>query len=166
MRRPAIPDTINPADIARWCKHTTDNISALNSRVPPFLELFDAVTNSVTNSVLTSVTWNAPTVIGDALSWTADYPTRITCKTAGLYTAAFEWDWINAAGGFREAQVRVNGVVVVSSLMLGGTYAYNTGSRTITLLVGDYVELVVQQTSAAPLGTAGQARFLQLLKVG
>jgi hypothetical protein len=82
-------------------------------------------------------------------------PARLTCRTAGRYaiSAAVEFD-ANAKGS-RQVMIRLNGSDEVAAMRVGAAEDESTQitftAPPIELKAGDYIELLVRQTSGSPL---------------
>jgi len=96
--------------------------------------------------------------------WDAANPTRLSIRSAGLYLMGGNVTWTAVSGGYRVAQIRLNGSTFVAQTTPLIPSAITPAQETMSLYylsVGDYIELCVQT------GTAGlNARMLGFWLVG
>lgn len=116
-----------------------------------------------------TIAWNSPTTqVGSDLSWAsgAGINSKISVATSARYLVSFCWDWDTAAAGYREGYIVKNGSTrLVDQALPGGSYAFPTGARSVNLIAGDYIELLVGHTAAAALGRAGNLVYFQAQKL-
>jgi hypothetical protein len=129
----------------------------------PAAQLYAAIVQSIPNSAFTALTFDAERFDvfpsdGAKGHSTSVNPSRYTVVTPGVYRIGGRYTYAANATGFRAAVVAVNGFQMPDTLAFGGT---PTGALTqhvathgmVFLNVGDYVEILAEQTSGAPLNT-------------
>jgi hypothetical protein len=93
----------------------------------------------------------------------ADEPTRLTCRTAGRYLVSAAVEFSANAKGSRQVIVRRNGREQVAAMRVpavdGETTQITFTAPPIDLKPGDYVELLVRQTSGRVLEVQGNAEL-------
>lgn len=81
--------------------------------------------------------------------WSVSTPTRLTCKTAGVYLISGAVSFAANATGPRDIGVRINGTLFVAAQRIPSLGATSTTdcavSTTVTMQVNDYAELTVFQ---------------------
>lgn len=125
---------------------------------PPACRVTKAAAQSIATSALTAVTFDTERYDTDTMHDNVTNNTRITIKTAGLYTvgAAIEW----AAGGtsFRLLLIRLNGTTPIAQLIgppeTTGVATDQTLSTVYKFAVNDYIEVMAQQNSGGALNVS------------
>jgi len=90
----------------------------------------------------------------DTIHNTVTNNTRLTCKTAGVYTMWGGHRLTGNATGTRQVAIRLNGVTVIANMMLTAVGVANCNlavAGLYKLAVNDYVELGVYQNSGITL---------------
>ena len=114
------------------------------------------VSRSVAKSIA-NTTWTA--IDYDVEEWDAlgmhdnvTLNTRVTCVVAGKYGAVAGVVWgASAAGTYRVVEIQVNGVRLARERRGASAYAAMVVSGVVSLVVGDYVEVYVEQDSGGAL---------------
>lgn len=79
--------------------------------------------------------------------WNVSNPTRLTCKTAGVYLISGASSFEANATGPRDIGIRINGTLFVAAQRipsLGASFTTDCAlSATVKMLVNDYAELTV-----------------------
>ena len=142
--------TLNTA--ALWNAIVRDNLLWLSSPVRCRAEAL-STNQSIANSTVTAVTWNAESYDTANMHSTTTNPTRITIPNPGTYAISANLWWSASAAGYRQIWLYKNG----SSLGLYGQ-APGVGAATsmslydeLPFVAGDYVEVWVEQSSGAAL---------------
>jgi hypothetical protein len=99
-----------------------------------------------------------------AFSWDTSDPTRLTCTVAGLYDIGANVQWAANATGNRRILIRANGTtaiadVIANAVTTAATPTHQNIGTHYELAVGDYVEVLVQQTSGGPLNINGVTAY-------
>lgn len=141
---------------AAWGDQVRDNLEFLID--PPACSVFASSAQSVANGTTTSLNAGSENYDNDAMHSTVSQTSRITAQTAGRYeisaTVAF------APGtGRRITSFLVNGTTTLDgdsrvSAVTGGAAGVTDRvsiNRTVTLAVGDFVEVQVNQNSGGNL---------------
>jgi len=129
----------------------------------PAAQLYSAAAQSIPNSAFTALTFDSerfdvfPTGGAKGHS-TSVNPSRYTVVTPGVYRIGGRYTYAANATGFRAAVIAVNGIQLPDTLAFGGTPTASLTQHVATqglvpLNLGDYVEILVEQTSGAPLNT-------------
>lgn len=121
------------------------------------------VTNSASQS--TSSGGGANVLTWDTEAWDTGglhdgtNPTRLTAPIAGLYMVSCWVDWASNTTGLRQVKIRANGTTTIANehVDAGGTSPQQTVSVPVKLAAGEYVELIVAQTSGGALNVTGGA---------
>lgn len=154
------PNTIltpDPGDVltAAWCDTVRDDLEFLVD--PPACSVYHNTTQSqTTGTALTALAANSENYDNDSMHSTVTNNSRITIQTAGRYEVGAVVSWAANATGNRALAFAKNGVGVNDYLVdiRTGTATNSTGisgSRTLVLAAGDYVEVSVWQTSGGNL---------------
>lgn len=115
---------------------------------------YHSIAQSVADVTLTALALDSERRDTDTIHDTVTNNTRLTCKTAGQYAIAGGVRFASNATGFRQVSLRLNGTVYLA------TQAFPAVSGAVTqvgvatledLVVGDYLELVVYQSSGGAL---------------
>jgi hypothetical protein len=124
--------------------------------VQPACIVYNTTNQSIPNTTATMLAFNAERVDNDGMHDNATNNTRITCRTAGTYVVTVSVIFAVSATGVRVLQVvhsTAGGVIWQSQNAV--TAAANTtrlnAAGTIDLLVGEYIEAQVIQTSGGAL---------------
>lgn len=141
--------------------HLRDNVSFLAN--PPACRVRNTVDIPISNNTATALTFGAERWDTDSMHSTTTNTGRITINTAGLYNvyACVEFEPNNS--GYRSAWFRVNG----SSIIGAGTVSAAASSAGTNVVVattwrftaGDYIELLVQQTSGGSIDVQAVANY-------
>lgn len=122
---------------------------------PPYGDIsLERTTNlAITNATLTAVQFSSASVQTGGLSWTSGANTRLVCAHAGTIALTSRYAFDTAAAGYRQCYINRTGVTsyFAESLIPGGSYAGASGAEEITVASGDYLELIVAQTSGGNL---------------
>lgn len=113
--------------------------------------------SSIPNNAATAITFTTEAFDTDGM-WDPGQPTRLTCVEDGFYYITVNCFWGANAVGYRSIRVRQNGgatILVGDSTMAVTTAGIGTDQNAAKsaweATVGDFIELVVQQTSGAAL---------------
>lgn len=156
--------------------HVRDELVALRDSAPA-VTVYRNSNLSLTNNTETVVTWSAAADDNDVM-WAGGAPTRLTCKTAGLFLGTSGvWFAANATGQ-RYGYLRKNGsggvgnAGIKSAIRGANAAAASTTLELpffVQLAVNDYIELIVYQDSGGALNVIGvgvESTSLSLLRVG
>ena len=164
------PEATDPADVPtdmqQLAQAVEDSIGEpLDARIDvvearPACRVTRAAVQSIPNAADTALIWDTVRhdEAGAAALWAAGQPTRLTCKEAGLYTIRGNQLWVPNASGFRWLYIFLNGIPggatnQIARMAQAGNATENALAVETSwpMIVGDYVELVVQQTSGVAL---------------
>lgn len=109
-----------------------------------------SINQTIAHATMTAVSFDTERWDTDAI-WDNSQPTRLTCKTAGVYFISGHVRWDNNAGGtYRLVTIRLNGTTEIAR-QTGVLSAYGEASVSTIykLAVNDFVELCVYQDSGS-----------------
>lgn len=116
-----------------------------------------SASQSINNATSTAVTWDQETFDTDAAHSTSSNTSRYTVATAGKYRCYMNIEWGGNTSGVRDVSIRVNGVATeliqnhITGMPASNASQYLAGIVPQSLIVGDYMEVYVQQTSGGAL---------------
>jgi len=143
--------------------------AAIQSNVPS-CRVYRSTAQSIPNGALTTISFDAERWDTDNIHDPAVNPTRLTCRTAGKYLVVVSVEFAGNATGNRQIAFQVNGSAYSGFQRTAGDSAANelTTAAVLDLVVGDYVEVVVSQTSGAALNaqSAGYAPEVAMTYIG
>lgn len=119
--------------------------------------VYNSAAITIATATLTAVTFNSERYDTDAIHSTTVNTNRLTCVTAGKYLISADMEFApNATGTYRKLAIRLNGTTIISlaaiSPIASGADASHLSISTIySLVVGDYVEMMVKQDSGGNL---------------
>jgi len=152
---PATILTTDPGDVltAAWCDTVRDDLEALID--PPACSVYHNTTQTkTTGTSLSALSANSENYDNDSMHSTVTNNSRITIQTAGRYEVGVVLSWAASATGNRALAFTVNGTTDYVVDIRTGTASNSTaisGSRTLVLAAGDYVEPSVWQSSGGDL---------------
>lgn len=122
----------------------------------PHVRVRNSTNISIANNTATALTFDTERWDSENIHSTVTNTSRLTCVTAGLYEIKMQALWDVNATGVREGYIRLNGTTLLALEDKNATSvaAIGTGQLVTTqyrLIVGDYVEAVVAQTSGGAL---------------
>ena len=128
--------------------------------VRPMSRVTRATNQSIPNNTNTAVSFSSSVFDTDTM-WSGANPTRLTINTAGLYMFGVNGIMVLSGVGIREYSFRVNGLTTIDftdKLQPDPTYfSYNYPYE---LQASDYIEIMIRQTSGAPLDLLAGGGFL------
>jgi hypothetical protein len=147
----AVTGTIEPA--ADWNTTVRDNLNFLAT--PPSVRVFNSAALAIATSARTAVTFDSERRKTDVgMHSTVTNTSRLVCTVAGNHLITGHVDWAGNATGVRQCEFRLNGVTLIAisagPANAGGGPQLSV-STTWGLVVGDYVEMTVYQTSGGNL---------------
>ena len=139
-----------------WNTYVRDNMLALHEAVAgviPSARVYNSANISIPNNTVTVLTFNSELLDTDNIHDTATNPSRLTCKTAGLYAIYGNAQFAAHATGARSVLIRLNGTTFIAEAVAGsaGIIQSPPVSTQYPLEVGDYIELAVWQNSGGSL---------------
>ncbi|MBM0275317.1 hypothetical protein [Micromonospora tarensis] len=168
---PAIPETktawtngVDALNSTNLNAYVRDPIKFLMN--PPRAKLRQIAIQTLTTSVLTPITFTAETVDTDVDGIgghsTSTNTSRYTARYPGWYQASGGVSFGNVSTGIRLLRWAINGSNVAGTDVLlnpvnGNTTRMPARTELVPLDVGDYVELMAQQTTGANLNTVVSA---------
>ena len=122
---------------------------------PPACSVYNSASvNQASGTTLTVLSANSENYDNDSMHSTSSNTSRITIQTAGRYEVGMVVSWAASGTGNRAHAFLVNGTDAFVVDLRSGTSTNSTsisGSRTLILEEGDYVEVEVFQTSGSTL---------------
>src|SRR5687768_15816704 len=110
---------------------------------------------SIATATATALTFNSERFDTDTMHSTSVDTGRLTCVTAGFYEITVNIEWAANATGRRVVSLRVGGLTTIASLQAmavsDGTVTRQSLTTVYELAEGDYVEVLVVQTSGGNL---------------
>lgn len=128
-------------------------------------------TTDVADSTLVAIPLDQEAFDTDTLHDNATNNTRLTAAIAGKYLIAAGINYPANATGVRLLRVRLNGTDIMGDNIQDGLTSGNGNRMTFVLMVsliaGDYIELMAFQTSGITLATGGETyTFLSMAYIG
>lgn len=143
-------------------KLADQSVVASKVGVLPRSRAYHNITQTIANSTLTALAFNAERFDTDNMHDTVTANGRITCKTAGTYLLGATVQWAVNTTGTRQVTLRVNGTTIIASERVAA-YAVDDVHQSLAtvyhLAVNDYVEVLVRQTSGVGLDIMTAAQY-------
>jgi hypothetical protein len=117
---------------------------------------------SIANATLTALTFDSERYDTDSMHSTVSNTGRITFTTAGVYNLTFNGVFASNATGYRVASFRLNGTTYIgyfSQMAVSGDSTYLNVTTQYKFAAGDYIEVVVYQTSGGALNIQVAANY-------
>ena len=141
----------------------------------PRCQAYQNTPQSITTATNTSLTWDTEDYDNDGMHSLVSNTSRFTAVTAGRYVVSAQAAFTANATGIREIRILKNGTTTPN----GGRATQPANSAAITttvqisnylipMIVGDYIEIQVNQTSGAALSmvaTNGLYSYLHMYRV-
>lgn len=127
----------------------------------PAATLTNTAPQSIPTSTGTALTWNLEILDSDEGHSTSANTSRYTVQTAGLWTFTANVPFGANSTGVREVYFRTNGGFDFSANLMGTGQVINHSlsiTDKIAMNVGDYVEVLVRQTSGVALNVDSTLR--------
>lgn len=125
--------------------------------------VYRTTSQSINNVTWTAISFDAEQFDNDTIHEGVTNPTRLTCKTAGVYQITGHANFAPNATGTRHISIRIGGATFIalqSSPNLGVGNGINFSITTIwEMAVNDYAELCVYQDSGGALNIQGASRY-------
>lgn len=106
----------------------------------------------ISASTPTALTFNSEKYDKDTIHSTSTNTDRLTIKTPGIYLIGGQVDWETSAVGDRHVNIVLNGTTIIAGVSKDANASSITEMPVVCtvyeLIVGDYVQLVVDHTSA------------------
>ena len=130
---------------------------------PPQCSVYNSSVQSIPNSTVTAMLCGSESLDNTNMHSTVSNTSRITAVNAGRYTftgtAQFAID--GTGTGMRRLSFRLNGTTEYDLVQVAAVSTLSTvilsGSRTFTLAISDYAEMVVHQSSGGALNVQALA---------
>lgn len=135
--------------------------------------VYSSVSQVLANNAAVTLTFD--TINRDALGmFNIAFPTRLTCKVPGIYLVVIYATWTPNAAGIRSCAPQKNGITLFGDQQLQANGAAGSGTyfgipAIVSLIVGDYIEVITFQNSGAALNTyvlAPYAPGMSVQKIG
>lgn len=153
----------------RITAHVAENAIDAHGAIPA-ARVYNSGNQSIANSSLTTLNFNSENYDTDNIHDNTTNPSRLTCKTAGIYQIIAHVSFASNPTGYRRVVVIYNGGGIAAEAFIPAV----TGGSTVVvvagnykLAVGDYIELRAQQNSGGALDViSGSGTVLSMVKVG
>lgn len=156
--------TVGGTGTAAWANSVKDGVDFLvgtGANTSPIVSVRQTVAQTLTTGTWAAVTMDFETLDTDGMHSTATNTSRLTVVTAGWYLVNGTAGFASNATGVRQAGLRVNGTGTSTSnsgqvninAVGGGQPSALQVSSLVQLAVGDWIELVMRQTSGGNLDT-------------
>ena len=151
-----VVDVSEPLDANKTKKIRFDGLNKV-----PTCRVYNSANISIPNNENTLLTFNSERWDTDAMHSTTTNASRLTCKTAGVYTITGHVRWPANTTGNRTLEIVRNGSSIIARVNQDGmtTSLSMAISTQYALVVNDYVELRVTQTSGAALDILASSAF-------
>jgi hypothetical protein len=128
----------------------------------PTARVYASASFAVANNALTAVPFDSERYDTDTIHDTVTNNTRLTCKTAGVYSVGSSVWFVSTTVGYRDVQLVVNGATVIGRDVRPTSSGTEPAVITVAgvqwqFAVNDYVEVKVQHTSGSSLSVFGPA---------
>jgi hypothetical protein len=134
----------------------------------PFAKVKRAAVQSIPNASFTTVTFDNE-IYDYGTMYDAGSPTRLTAREAGWYTAVGHVGFIANATGIRGIGFQVNGVSTDGGMIFVGAFASLDARMGVVehlfFNVGDYIEIIIYQSSGGALNTSAAAGSVPTLSL-
>lgn len=141
---------------AAWGDQVRENFEFLID--PPAVSVFASSNQTLTTATPTAITADSENYDTDGMHDSVSNTTRITVNTPGRYLFSTCVRFGSGSTGFRQVQFRVNGSTFHNVGLIpaptGPSGGVISGSRTLVLTQGDYVEVVAQHSQGSDLPVA------------
>jgi len=128
----------------------------------PACRVYNNVALSIPNATGVALTFNSERYDSDGMHDTVTNNNRITCKTAGVYVITTNVEFVANGTGNRQLYIRLNGSTVIGYVtdVPSGSVAH-IANLTVpyALVVNDYLEVLVAQTSGAALNVSASGNY-------
>jgi hypothetical protein len=117
---------------------------------------------SIPNNAATIISFDAARYNVGPMWAAAPNPTRLTAQRGGVYSITANFAWAAQAGGFRSANIILNGATIIaidSSMLLSNNGCDMHVSTNYKLTPGDYIELQVYQNSGVAVNVASSNAY-------
>jgi hypothetical protein len=152
----AVPAADLNAYIKANLEHLHDNM--------PSCRVYNSVNISIANNTDTALTFDSERWDSELMHSVSSNQGRITIVTPGKYLVIAQVDWATGTGtNPRKVWIRKNGTTVVGQGLQpnessGGVATQNVVTL-VNLVAGDYLEVLVRQTSGGALNVLASADF-------
>lgn len=120
----------------------------------PCCRVYNDANQSIPDSTVTALTFNTERFDTDGIHSTTSNTSRLTCRTAGVYHMDAHVEFASNSTGERQLLLKLNGTTFIaadSRAAINGNPTKASIPTTYQLVVGDYVEVFVFQSSGGAL---------------
>ena len=153
-------ETDNEPDIYAWNGSSWEQI---NSGSAIWARVYHNANQSISHDTATALAFNSERADTDTIHDTSTNNSRLTCKTAGVYTIVGQCGFDANGTGLRELQLKLNGSTLIAIKRVpntgSGDPAYIDVTTIYSLAVNDYVEMFAKQTSGGSLDVISAGNF-------
>lgn len=126
-------------------------------------QVYNSANISIANNTVTALTFDSERANTNGMHSVSVNTGRLTVVTAGNYTITGNVSFAANATGIRVVTIRANGTTdlakIVAQAVTTGDVTVLPVSKTVSLGVGEYVELTVFQTSGGNLNVLASANY-------
>lgn len=119
----------------------------------PQARVYNSANISIPNASTIALTFNSERWDTQGIHSTISNTSRLTCVTAGLYAIDANISWAGSGAGIRETWISLNGITAIAyetDAPPASTFNQSVATQ-YRLAAGDYIELLVWQTSGGAL---------------
>lgn len=133
-----------------------NNTTSINTlKTPPYAVLWNSINQSIPDSTVTAVTFNREDFKSPAgVHSNTVSPSQFSAPISGLYQVSVSIPWQLNATGIREVTFRINNTTSwagVRTPSTSGIILVQSATHLIPLIAGDWVEVMVYQSSGVAL---------------
>lgn len=130
---------------------------------PPTCRVWRSSAQSITQAVLTPVTFDTNRFDPTGMHSTVTNTSRITFTSPGVYLVGGNLEWAAGSTSFRLLGIRLNGTTVIDQIIhdpdTTGVGTQQNVSTIYKFAANDYVELICQQNSAGALNVSSLSDY-------
>lgn len=154
--------TIAGATITGTTISTTNTITTGTTIKTPMARAYNSAVQAIANNSVTTITFDSERWDTDAIHSTSVNTSRLTCKTAGVYTIGAHIGFAANSTGIRNVYIYLNGTTYIAiniAPAVNGDASIYSVTTDYELAVNDYVEAQVLQTSGGSLNTVAAVAY-------
>ena len=156
------PTTGQPI-LAAWGDVVRDDLEYL-ARNKPHCRVYKSTATSIATATATALTFNSERYDVGGCHSTSSNTGRLTVPSgeAGKYLAGFHGSWDVNGTGYRQAYIRLNGTTIIgvdTKMAVTGAGTEHSVVTEYALVAGDYLEVVVTQTSGGALNMESASAY-------
>ncbi|HEX2174158.1 MAG TPA: hypothetical protein VHL09_17125 [Dehalococcoidia bacterium] len=162
LEAPVLTSEIGDAQITA-AKIADGQITAAKLATQPAARVYHTAAQAIPNTTSTALAFDSERLDTDTIHDPATNNSRLTRQTPGLYLITGHVNWAANGSGNCCLSIRLNGATVIASQVSPNIGAVNSHDQAIATLYplaqGDYLELIVYQTSGGALDIQAAGNF-------